>query len=602
LNIRNVAVIAHVDHGKTTLIDGLLKQSGTFRENEVVEKRVMDSNDLEKERGITITSKNTSIKYQDHTINIIDTPGHADFGGEVERVLKMIDGVILVVDAFEGVMPQTKFVVSKAVTYGVKVILVINKIDKKNHRAEEVIDEVFDLLDVSGANDDQLDFTTLYAIAREGKASYSLDEENDNLEPIFQTILKDIPPPSGNLKSDLQMQVFALDYDNYLGKIGIARVFNGHIEQGKNAFIIKEDTQIPGKFSKIFGFSGLKRIEQDSCSVGDIVAIAGFDDISLGDTISDNREAEMLAPLILENPTISVVFSVNSSPLAGQEGKNVTGSKIRERLEKEMLTNVGMKLEILGDGKFKVYGKGELQVGILAETLRREDFEFNISRPEVVLKEENGKTVEPFEEVIADVPEEYSGSIIEKLGKRKALMTSMLNLSPDIVRIIFEMPTKNLIGYRTTFLTDTKGEGILNSSFLDYRPYTFEEKMRSNGSLVSSENGNTTGYSLFNIQSRGTLFVNPGEKVYLGMIIGEHAKSNDLDVNPIKGKQLTNVRSSGTDDAIKLTPPKTISIEYALEWIEEDELIEITPKSIRLRKRYLNPNDRKKSSKQKKKG
>ena len=593
MNIRNIAVIAHVDHGKTTLIDGLLKQSGTFRENEAVEVRVMDSNDIEKERGITITSKNTSINYKDNVINIIDTPGHADFGGEVERVLKMIDGVILVVDAFEGVMPQTKFVVSKAVKYGVKVILVINKIDKKNHRAEEVIDEVFDLLDVSGANDDQLDFTTIYAIAREGKAKFSLTEENDNLEPIFETILKDIPCPTGSNDKDLQMQVFALEYDNYIGKIGIARVFNGHIEQGKNAFIIKEDSQVAGKITKIFGFNGLKKIEQDHCSAGQIVAIAGFENLELGDTISDNKDAEMLEALVLENPTISVMFAVNNSPFAGQEGKNVTGSKLKERLENEMRTNVGMDLEIIGDGRFKVYGKGELQIGILAENLRREDFEFTISRPEVVLKEEGGKTLEPYEEVIADCPAEFSGSVIEKLGKRKASMTSMINLSADITRLTFEMPTKNLIGYRTTFLTDTKGEGILNSSFLDYRDYVKEDKMRSGGALISNGKGAATGYSLFGIQDRGILFVGPGAELYEGMIIGEHAKTNDLDVNVIRGKQLTNVRSSGTDDAIKLTPPKNMSIENSLEWLEEDELIEITPKSIRLRKKILNPSERK---------
>ena len=593
MNIRNIAVIAHVDHGKTTLIDGLLKQSGTFRENEAVEVRVMDSNDIEKERGITITSKNTSIKYKDNVINIIDTPGHADFGGEVERVLKMIDGVILVVDAFEGVMPQTKFVVSKAVKYGVKVILVINKIDKKNHRAEEVIDEVFDLLDVSGANDDQLDFTTIYAIAREGKAKFSLTEENDNLEPVFTTILKDIPCPTGDEKKDLQMQVFALEYDNYIGKVGIARVFNGHIEQGKNAFIIKDGSQVPGKITKIFGFSGLKKIEQDHCSAGQIVAIAGFENLELGDTISDNKDAEMLEALVLENPTISVMFAVNNSPFAGQEGKNVTGSKLKERLENEMRTNVGMALEIIGDGRFKVYGKGELQIGILAENLRREDFEFTIARPEVVLKEEDGKTLEPYEEVIADCPAEFSGAVIEKLGKRKANMTSMINLSADITRITFELPTKNLIGYRTTFLTDTKGEGILNSSFLDYRDYVKEKKMRGGGALISNGKGPATGYSLFGIQDRGILFVGPGAELYEGMIIGEHAKTNDLDVNVIRGKQLTNVRSSGTDDAIKLTPPKNMSIENSLEWIEEDELIEITPKSIRLRKKILNPGERK---------
>jgi GTP-binding protein len=600
LNIRNIAVIAHVDHGKTTLIDGLLKQSGTFRENEKVETRLMDSNDLEKERGITITSKNTSINYKDNVINIIDTPGHADFGGEVERVLKMIDGVILVVDAFEGVMPQTKFVVSKAVKYGVKVILVINKIDKKNHRAEEVIDEVFDLLDASGANDEQLDFTTIYAIAREGKAKFSLEEENNNLEPIFNTILKDIPCPTGSDDADLQMQVFALDYDNYIGKIGIARVFNGHIKQGKNAFLIRENSQVSGKITKIFGFSGLKRIEADSCSTGQIVAIAGFEDLELGDTISDNKDSKMLEALVLENPTISVMFFINNSPFAGREGKNVTGSKLKDRLEKEMRTNVGMELEIIGDGRFKVFGKGELQIGILAENLRREDFEFSISRPEVVLKEENGKMLEPYEEVIADCPEEFSGSVIEKLGKRKANMTSMINLSAEITRMVFEMPTKNLIGYRTTFLTDTKGEGILNSSFLDYRAYVEEKKMRSGGALISNDKGPATGYSLFGIQDRGILFVSPGVELYQGMIIGEHAKSNDLDVNAIRGKQLTNVRSSGTDDAIKLTPAKNMSIENALEWIEDDELIEITPKSIRLRKKTLNPSERKRGSKAKK--
>ncbi|GAA8271286.1 translational GTPase TypA [Helicobacter pylori] len=597
-NIRNIAVIAHVDHGKTTLVDGLLSQSGTFSEREKVDERVMDSNDLERERGITILSKNTAIYYKDTKINIIDTPGHADFGGEVERVLKMVDGVLLLVDAQEGVMPQTKFVVKKALSFGICPIVVVNKIDKPAAEPDRVVDEVFDLFVAMGASDKQLDFPVVYAAARDGYAMKSLDDEKKNLEPLFETILEHVPSPSGSVDEPLQMQIFTLDYDNYVGKIGIARVFNGSVKKNESVLLMKSDgSKENGRITKLIGFLGLARTEIENAYAGDIVAIAGFNAMDVGDSVVDPANPMPLDPMHLEEPTMSVYFAVNDSPLAGLEGKHVTANKLKDRLLKEMQTNIAMKCEEMGEGKFKVSGRGELQITILAENLRREGFEFSISRPEVIIKEENGVKCEPFEHLVIDTPQDFSGAIIERLGKRKAEMKAMNPMSDGYTRLEFEIPARGLIGYRSEFLTDTKGEGVMNHSFLEFRPFSGSVESRKNGALISMENGEATAFSLFNIQERGTLFINPQTKVYVGMVIGEHSRDNDLDVNPIKSKHLTNMRASGSDDAIKLTPPRTMVLERALEWIEEDEILEVTPLNLRIRKKILDPNMRRRAKK-----
>ncbi|WRA17880.1 translational GTPase TypA [Helicobacter pylori] len=597
-NIRNIAVIAHVDHGKTTLVDGLLSQSGTFSEREKVDERVMDSNDLEKERGITILSKNTAIYYKDTKINIIDTPGHADFGGEVERVLKMVDGVLLLVDAQEGVMPQTKFVVKKALSFGICPIVVVNKIDKPAAEPDRVVDEVFDLFVAMGASDKQLDFPVVYAAARDGYAMKSLDDEKKNLEPLFETILEHVPSPSGSVNEPLQMQIFTLDYDNYVGKIGIARVFNGSVKKNESVLLMKSDgSKENGRITKLIGFLGLARTEIENAYAGDIVALAGFNAMDVGDSVVDPNNPMPLDPMHLEEPTMSVYFAVNDSPLAGLEGKHVTANKLKDRLLKEMQTNIAMKCEEMGEGKFKVSGRGELQITILAENLRREGFEFSISRPEVIIKEKNGVKCEPFEHLVIDTPQDFSGAIIERLGKRKAEMKAMNPMSDGYTRLEFEIPARGLIGYRSEFLTDTKGEGVMNHSFLEFRPFSGSVESRKNGALISMENGEATAFSLFNIQERGTLFINPQTKVYVGMVIGEHSRDNDLDVNPIKSKHLTNMRASGSDDAIKLTPPRTMVLERALEWIEEDEILEVTPLNLRIRKKILDPNMRKRAKK-----
>ncbi|WP_367686898.1 translational GTPase TypA [Helicobacter pylori] len=597
-NIRNIAVIAHVDHGKTTLVDGLLSQSGTFSEREKVDERVMDSNDLERERGITILSKNTAIYYKDTKINIIDTPGHADFGGEVERVLKMVDGVLLLVDAQEGVMPQTKFVVKKALSFGICPIVVVNKIDKPAAEPDRVVDEVFDLFVAMGASDKQLDFPVVYAAARDGYAMKSLDDEKKNLEPLFETILEHVPSPSGSVDEPLQMQIFTLDYDNYVGKIGIARVFNGSVKKNESVLLMKSDgSKENGRITKLIGFLGLARTEIENAYAGDIVALAGFNAMDVSDSVVDPTNPMPLDPMHLEEPTMSVYFAVNDSPLAGLEGKHVTANKLKDRLLKEMQTNIAMKCEEMGEGKFKVSGRGELQITILAENLRREGFEFSISRPEVIIKEENGVKCEPFEHLVIDTPQDFSGAIIERLGKRKAEMKAMNPMSDGYTRLEFEIPARGLIGYRSEFLTDTKGEGVMNHSFLEFRPFSGSVESRKNGALISMENGEATAFSLFNIQERGTLFINPQTKVYVGMVIGEHSRDNDLDVNPIKSKHLTNMRASGSDDAIKLTPPRTMVLERALEWIEEDEILEVTPLNLRIRKKILDPNMRKRAKK-----
>lgn len=594
---RNIAVIAHVDHGKTTLVDELLKQSGTFTAHQKVEERAMDSNDLEKERGITILSKNTAIRYKETKINIIDTPGHADFGGEVERVLKMVDGVLLLVDAQEGVMPQTKFVVKKALSLGLCPIVVVNKIDKPAADPDRVIDEVFDLLVALGANEEQLEFPIVYAAARDGYAKYNMSDENKNLEPLFETIIKHVPTPTGKPENPLQLQVFTLDYDNYVGKIGIARIFNGTIKKNETVMLAKADgEQIRGRISKLIGFHGLDRIDINEAESGDIVAIAGFETLDVGDSVVDPNNPMPLDPLHIEEPTLSVVFAVNDSPFAGLDGKFVTSNKIAERLESEMKTNIAMKYENVGEGKFKVSGRGELQITILAENMRREGFEFSLGRPEVIIKEENGVKLEPYEHLVIDAPDEFTGAVIEKLGRKKAEMKAMNPTGDGQTRIEFEIPARGLIGFRGQFLTDTKGEGVMNHSFLEFRPLSGEVEHRKNGALISMENGTAMGYSLFSLQERGVLFVDAQVKVYCGMIIGEHSRPNDLDVNPIKGKPQSNVRSSGADEAIKLVPPRKMNLELALEWIENDELVEVTPINIRIRKKYLDPTQRKRMS------
>ena len=597
-NIRNIAVIAHVDHGKTTMVDELLKQSGTFSEHQQVLERVMDSNDIEKERGITILSKNTAIRYKDYKINIIDTPGHADFGGEVERVLKMVDGVLLLVDAQEGVMPQTKFVVKKALSLGLRPIVVVNKIDKPAGDPDRVVNEIFDLFVALGANDEQLEFPVVYAAAKNGYAKLALEDPNENMIPLFETIISHVPAPSVADSNPLQLQVFTLDYDNYVGKIGIARIFNGKIAKGANVMLAKADgTKTTGRISKLIGFMGLERTEINEAGTGDIVAIAGFEALDVGDSIVDPANPAPLDPLHIEEPTLSVVFAVNDGPLAGTEGKFVTSNKIAERLEAEMKTNIAMKYENVGEGKFKVSGRGELQITILAENMRREGFEFCLGRPEVIVREIDGVKCEPFEHLVIDAPDDCTGTVIEKLGKRKAEMKAMNPTGDGQTRIEFEIPARGLIGFRSQFLTDTKGEGVMNHSFLEFRPLSSGEIRRSNGALISMENGVALAYSLWNLQDRGVLFCSPQDKVYVGMIIGEHSRTNDLEVNPIKGKNLTNVRASGSDDAIKLVPPRKNTLERALEWIEEDELVEVTPENIRVRKRYLDPNVRKRMSK-----
>lgn len=597
-NIRNIAVIAHVDHGKTTIVDELLKQSGTFGNHQEVGERVMDSNDIERERGITILSKNTAIHYGGVKINIIDTPGHADFGGEVERVLKMVDGVLLLVDAQEGVMPQTKFVVKKALSLGLRPIVVVNKIDKPAADPDRVVNEIFDLFVALDANDEQLEFPVIYAAAKNGYAKYDLNDASADMKPLFETIISHVPTPSGSDDNPLQLQVFTLDYDNYVGKIGIARIFNGTINKNQSVMLAKADgTHINGRISKLIGFSGLERTDIDAAGTGDIVAIAGFDALDVGDSIVDPNNPIPLDALHIEEPTLSVIFSVNDGPLAGTEGKFVTSNKIDERLEAEMKTNIAMRYENAGEGKFKVSGRGELQITILAESMRREGFEFCLGRPEVIIKEIDGIKCEPFEHLVIDAPDDCTGTVIEKLGRKKAEMKVMNPTGDGQTRMEFEIPARGLIGFRSQFLTDTRGEGVMNHSFLEFRPFIGAVEKRQNGALVSMENGVALGYSLWNLQDRGVLFIAPQAKVYLGMIIGEHSRPNDLDVNPIKGKNLTNVRASGSDDAIKLVPPRVLNLERALEWIEEDELVEVTPVNIRVRKRYLDPTTRRRMAK-----
>jgi GTP-binding protein len=601
VQIRNIAIIAHVDHGKTTLVDAMLQQSGVFRSNQVITERIMDSNDLEKERGITILSKNLSIEHGGVKINIVDTPGHADFGGEVERVLKMVDCVLLLVDAFDGPMPQTRFVLKKSLDLGLLPIVVINKIDRPGARPEEVVDMVFDLFCELDAAEDQLDFPIVYASAKNGYARFEPNDDNMDLEPLFQTIKDKVPPPSAKAEAPFQFLVTSIDYNNYIGRIATGKIFNGSVKSGETVARIDKDGNITrGRISKLIGYQGMQQITIDEAFAGDIVTIAGFEDISISESLAAADNPQPLPYVNIDEPTLAMNFMVNSSPFAGKEGKLVTSRNIYERLQKELRTNVSLRVEETDStDTFKVSGRGELHLSILIETMRREGFELAVSKPEVIYKFEDGKKLEPIEYLCIDVPEEFQGTVIEKLGKRKADMLSMKPMD-GTNRLEFNIPARGLIGFRTEFMTDTRGTGTLSHSFLEYAPYKGDIEERKNGVLIAIDAGETVAYSLFNLQDRGILFLQPGVKVYEGMIVGQNAKENDIVVNVSKGKKLTNVRSSGTDEAIRLIPPNILTLEQALEFISKDELVEVTPESIRLRKKVLDANERKKSEKKSK--
>ncbi len=593
-NIRNIAIIAHVDHGKTTLVDYMLKQTGAWRENQHIENRVMDSNALERERGITILAKNLSVQFQDIKINIIDTPGHADFGGEVERTLRMVDGVLLLVDAAEGPLPQTKFVLKKSLDLGLKPIVVINKIDRKDARPNAVLDEIFDLFVSLGANDNQLDFPFVYAIAKQGIAKNELTDESDSLLPLLEIIRDNVPPPVGDESEELQMLISAIDYNDYLGRIGIGRIHSGIISKGDNVVLItKEGEKISSKISKLYAFENIKRVEVDSLSAGDIGAIAGFDDIDIGDTVADPKKPEPLPFVTIDEPTISMNFIVNNSPFAGQEGKFVTTRNISERLSRELKSNVSLKVEMTDSpDSFKVSGRGDLHLAILIENMRREGFELQLSKPQVIFKKILDVISEPIEHVIIDVPEEFVGVVIEKLGKRKAEMKNMVTLNEN-TRLEFFIPSRGLIGYRNEFMTDTKGTGILHHNFHGYEPFKGEIPQRQRGALISMEQGIASAYAMYKLQERAKFFIEPGTRVYEGMVIGENSRNMDMRVNVTKTKQLTNMRSSGADEAIRLEPPTILTLEQAIEWITDDEYVEVTPTSVRIRKKYLTEMDMK---------
>lgn len=591
--IINIAVVAHVDAGKSTLVDALLEQNGVFSAHEEVVDCVMDSNDIERERGITIYSKNCAIRYKDYKINIVDTPGHADFGGEVERVIKTVDTVVLLVDSAEGPMPQTRFVLNKALEQNLKPILFINKIDKKDARPEEVVDMTFNLFMELNATDEQLDFPIVYGIARDGIAKLSLDEESSSIAPLLETIINQVEPFKGNESDPLQLQISNLGYDDYIGRLGIGRITKGKIKNGETVTLVKNDGSIESfRISKLYVNEGIKKIEKDVAYFGDIVTIAGCTSINIGDTICEKGVIDPLPPIEIEKPTLSMNFLVNSSPFAGQSGKFLTTRHIKERLEKELETNVGLIVEELpsNDG-YKVSGRGELHLSILIENMRREGYELSVSKPEVLLEEINGVKCEPFERVIINVPNDYSGTVINDLQERKGILEVITN-NENYTHLEFSAPTRGLIGYRSSFITNTKGEGIMVRSFDTYKPYVGPIARRKNGVLVSMENGKALGYSLWNLEDRGTLIIEPATEVYVGMIIGIHNRDNDLDVNPCKNKNLTNTRASGSDEAINLTRPKTFTLEEALEFIEDDEYVEVTPDSIRLRKAVLDPKER----------
>lgn len=595
--IRNIAIIAHVDHGKTTLVDELLKQSGTFTEREETSERMMDSNAIEKERGITILAKNTAIHYGDTLINIVDTPGHADFGGEVERILNMVDGVLLLVDAREGPMPQTKFVTSKALGLGLKPIVVVNKIDREGSDPHAVVDQTFDLFASLGANDEQLDFPVVFASAKNGYAKMDLDEPNTDLSCMFSTILEHVQEPSGDADKPLQMLATTLDWDDFIGRIVIGRVANGRIKTGQDVCIMHaDDTFHNARITKILGFKGLMRVEIPEAQAGDIIAVAGIEKINIGETIADKDNPIALPVIKVDEPTLTMELHVNNSPLAGTEGKFVTSRQIRDRLQKEIRTNVAMKIEETGSADiFKVSGRGELHIGILLENMRREGFEMAVSRPTVIIREVDGVKQEPYEHVTVDVESEYQGTVIEKLGRRGAEMTHMQANNDGSTRVEFLAPTRSLIGYTSEFMTDTKGTGIMNHVFHDYGPYIGPLPGRKNGVLISMADGESVAYSLWKLQERGKMFIGSGVKLYEGMIIGINSRDDDMVVNPIKQKQLTNVRASGKDESIDLVPPVAMTLERAIEFIADDELVEITPKSIRLRKRHLKEHERKRN-------
>lgn len=592
--IRNIAIIAHVDHGKTTLVDQLLRQSGTFRDNQQVDERVMDSGDIEKERGITILAKNTAIEYEGYHINIVDTPGHADFGGEVERVLGMVDCVVLLVDAQEGPMPQTRFVTKKALALGLKPIVVINKIDKPSARPSWVIDQTFELFDNLGATDEQLDFPIIYASGLSGFARYSEEDGNNDMRPLFDTILKHTPAPSGSADETLQLQISQLDYDNYTGRLGIGRILNGRIKPGQVVAVMNHEEQIAqGRINQLLGFRGLERVPLEEAEAGDIVIVSGLEDIGIGLTITDKDNPQGLPMLSVDEPTLTMDFMVNTSPLAGTEGKFVTSRQIRDRLQKELLTNVALRVEDTADADvFRVSGRGELHLTILLENMRREGYELAVAKPRVVYREIDGQKCEPYENLTVDVPDDNQGSVMEELGRRRGELTNMESDGNGRTRLEYHIPARGLIGFQGEFMTLTRGTGLMSHVFDDYAPVKPDMPGRHNGVLVSQEQGEAVAYALWNLEDRGRMFVSPNDKIYEGMIIGIHSRENDLVVNPLKGKKLTNIRASGTDEAVRLTTPIKLTLESAVEFIDDDELVEITPQSIRLRKRYLSELER----------
>lgn len=594
--IRNIAIIAHVDHGKTTLVDQLLRQSGVFRANEQVQDRVMDSGDIERERGITILSKNTSVNYNGFRINIVDTPGHADFGGEVERILKMVDGVLLLVDAFEGCMPQTRFVLRKALELGKTPVVVINKVDRPGARPYEVVDEVINLFIELGANDEQLEFPIVYASARDGVSGYEPDELTDSMQPIFDTIIKHVPAPGGEEAEPLQVLISTIDYDDYVGRIGIGKIERGVAVRNRSVVVCcaEHEERRDARLSRLYRFEGLKRIEAETVGVGDIVALAGIPGISIGETVCDPTAVEPLPFVHIDEPTVSMDFIVNTSPFAGREGKYVTSRNLRDRLFKEVETNVAMRVETTAStDAFKVSGRGELHLSILIETMRRQGYEFAVSRPKVIMKrDEQGHLLEPIEELTVDVPQEYMGTVMENLGTRRAVLTNMINENQGGVRLVFDVPARGLMGFRSELLTETRGNGVMSHVFKDYEPYTGEIAERTRGSLIASETGEANSYGLFNTQERGRLFSRPGDPIYEGQIVGECSRNEDITVNVCKKKHVTNMRASGSDEALRLTPPLEFSLEQCLEFIRDDELVEVTPKSIRMRKRFLTKDQR----------
>ncbi|HUW29823.1 MAG TPA: translational GTPase TypA [Sulfuriferula sp.] len=596
--LRNIAIIAHVDHGKTTLVDKLLQQAGTFAAHQAVTERVMDSNDLEKERGITILAKNASVEYKGNRINIVDTPGHADFGGEVERVLSMVDGVLLLVDAVEGPMPQTRFVTKKALALGLKPIVVINKVDRPGARPDWVVNATFDLFDKLGATEEQMDFPVVYASALNGYATLDMKQPSDNMSALFETVLANVPSPAGDPDAPLQLQLSALDYSNFVGRIGVGRISNGRIKPGQSVVVMAGPDATPkaGRINQVLGFQGLERVLLDEAQAGDIVLINGIEDIGIGVTICDRENPQALPMLKVDEPTLTMNFQVNTSPLAGTEGKFVTSRQIRDRLNKELLTNVALKVEETGDADvFLVSGRGELHLTILLESMRREGFEMAVSKPRVVFKEINGEKCEPYEALTVDVEDNSQGAIMEELGRRRGDLQDMQSDGRGRVRLEYRIPARGLIGFQSEFMTLTRGTGIMAHVFDDYGPMKADMPGRRNGVLVSQDQGEAVAYALWKLEDRGRMFVAPGDKLYEGIIIGIHSRDNDLVVNPIKGKQLTNVRASGTDEAVRLTPPIKMTLESAVEFIEDDELVEITPQSVRIRKRYLTENERKRN-------